>query len=213
MRTAIPACLAAACFLFIASPAQAVSFGVYTNGGFGFSTYHSERTSSSVGYSAGAGLVLDTNVSENRFNYRLHLGYDNMISSGSQFFGRYSMHRASFINTFGFPILGNKQARIWMGPEVGLSCQFSTVGYDPVFVIIHAGAVMGVNLNAGNNFTFGLELGILGGLGANFNYPYSRSHGNDMFLGSMHHEAVDQAIAKVETFARISFLFRAGDND
>jgi hypothetical protein len=210
MQKAIPPCLAVACILFIISPAHAASFGVYTTGGFDFSTYHSGRSSSSLDYNAGAGLVLDTNVSENRFNYRLHLGYDNVISSGSKFFCRYSMHRASFINTFGFPIIGNKQARIWMGPEVGLSCQFSTAGYDPVFIIFHAGAVMGINCNAGNNFTFSLELGMLAGLGANFNYPYNKSYENNAFFQSPRHDSADRAIAKVETFARISFLFRAG---
>jgi hypothetical protein len=209
MQKAIPSCLAAACVLFIITPAHAVSFGVYTSGGYDFSTYHSGRSSSSPDYSAGAGIVLDTNVSANRSNYRLHIGYDNVISSGSKFLGRYSMHRASFINTFGFALVGNRQARIWMGPEVGLSCQFSTAGYDPVFVIVHAGGVLGINFNAGNNFTFGVELGMLAGLGANFNYPYNRSYGTGVFFESPRNDSADKAIAKVETFARISFLFRA----
>jgi len=208
MQKAIPSCLAVACILFIISPAYAVSLGVYSTGGFDFSTFHSGRASSSIDYYAGAGLVLDTNVSANRFNYRLHIGYDNVIGSGSKFFSGFSMNRVSFIHTFGFSIIGTKQARIWMGPEVGLSCQFNTSGYKPVFIIVHAGAVLGINLNAGNNFTFGLEIGMLAGLGANFNHSYNRSNGSDGFFQQSHNNGNDQSIAKVESFTRISFLFR-----
>jgi hypothetical protein len=209
-RTAIPLCLAVAFILFNTFPAYAVSFGVYSTGGFDFSSFHSGRSSSPIGYYAGAGLVLDTNVSANRFNYRLHIGYDNVIGSGSKFFSGLSMNRVSFIHTFGFNIIGTKQARIWMGPEVGLSCQFNTSGYKPVFIIVHGGAVLGINLNAGDNVTFGLELGMLAGLGANFNYSYNRSNGSDGFFRQSHSNDNDRSIAKVESFTRISFLFRVG---
>jgi hypothetical protein len=209
-RTTISSCLAVACILFIAFPAYAVSFGVYSTGGFDFSTFHSGRSSSSIDYYAGAGLVLDTNVSASRFNYRLHIGYDNVIGSGSKFFSGFSMNRVSCIHTFGFNIFGTKQARIWMGPEVGLSCLFNTAGYKPVFITIHGGAVLGINLNAGDNFTFGLELGMLAGLGANFNYSYNRSNGSNEFFQQSHNNGNDKAIGKVESFTRISFLFRVG---
>jgi len=102
-----------------------------------FSTYHSERSSSSVGYNAGAGIVLDTNVSESSLIIAC-ISATTRDRSGSKFFGRYSMHRASFINTFGFHIVGNKQARIWLGRRPVFHVSSVPVGYDPAFVIIHA---------------------------------------------------------------------------
>lgn len=205
--------LSVVCLMLCAAPASASSFGISANGAFAFSTFNLARSSSSVDYSGGAGFVLDTAVGEGRFNYRLNFGYDNVIDSGSRFVTGPSMHRIIISNAFGFGLIKTEKVRIWMGPEVGLSCQFNTYRDRKFFVIFQAGAVLGINLNAGNGFTFSVEFGLRGGGGPNMNYKmpigslrYGYGYGYPGYRTSTN----ESGIAKVESFARVAMLFRIG---
>src|SRR4030042_7001947 len=110
------------CILFVSIPLSlqeiyALGLGGYLTGKGGVSTLRVEKTYSSVDYGPGAGFLLDTAVASNdHFNYRLNVGYENTIKSGTPFFGGWSMHRISISNTFGYAFFRSKYLRVWMGP-------------------------------------------------------------------------------------------------
>ncbi len=111
-------------FLFMVSDAMAFGIGAYATVGGGGSTfktttldYNPNITASSSDFTAGAGLILDTNLAaDSLFNYRLKLG------GGKRWIDRekkISMARLNLSNIFGFGIIRTGVIRWWLGPQLG----------------------------------------------------------------------------------------------
>ncbi len=210
--------MAVAIIAFLAAPrpapARAAAAGVYAEGAYDFSSFDQiVRSSTSVDYGVGAGLVFDTNVSgKEKMNYRIRAGYAHLIDHGVRFFSIYSMHRVSLNAAFGFGIVRDAKYRVWLGPEMGAACQFNTFAYKTTLLIFTIGPVLGLNFNAGGNVTIGFELGMAVGFG--WNLMYSERSRND--LGGLGYNSRssdfsnETGLVKIESVARVSVLFRVG---
>jgi hypothetical protein len=232
------------CIVFITIPLSfrelyALGLGGYLTGKGGVSTLKVEKTNSSVDYGVGAGFVLDTAVASNDYcNYRLNVGYENTIKSGTPFFGGWSMHRISISNTFGYAFFRNKFMRVWMGPQIELACQFNVasertnginphgfyynmpffenrvVSIDFALFSLGLGAVLGVNFNAGDFCTVSLETGINTciGIGPYHERKNAYTYSVGFFLPSgISSKSKDIVFGKAEGLMRLSFLYRVGD--
>ncbi len=162
-------------------------------------------------YYIGAGLILDTAAAKNElFNYRLNLGYQNVIGDGVDFFDRFSYHRLQLCNTFGLGFYRSDIARIYIGPQLMLSYDFKynsygktrlytirngssgNTGVDDPIVMGYLGLVFGFNIHAGNNATFTMDLGGRVGYGGFVTGP-------------------DFRVTRLEAFTNIGFMYRIGD--
>ena len=217
----------------------ALGLGVYLTGKGGVSTMRVENKSSSVDYDVGAGFVLDTAVSSNNyFNYRLNVGYENAIKSGTPFFDGWSMHRISISNTFGYAFFRSKNLRVWMGPQIELASQFNVasertnginphgfyngmpffeyrvVAVDFAIFSLGLGAILGVNVNAGDFFTVSIETGVntCVGIGPYHERKNAYVYTVGFFLPSLiSSKSKDTVLGKAEGLMRLSFLYRIGD--
>ncbi len=114
------------------------------------------------------------------------------------FFDLYSRHRLLWANTFGFGFYRTESARIWAGPQLALSYEFgynvrtSNSGIDAPVMMGYIGMVLGFNVNAGNNFTFGFEVGARAGYGG-------------LLMDS------SMSMTRIEPFVNIAFIGRIGD--
>jgi hypothetical protein len=220
-----------AVFIIIrALPLHALGVGVYTTGSAGV-MYLSGITAN---YCVGTGFVLDTAVASNDlFNYRLNAGYDNVIDSGSPFFGGWSTHRITLSNTFGIGLIRNKYIRLWAGPLVEFGCHlkkankrtYGSFNTDAIIISDYStniamislafGAVVGLNINPGDLFTISFEVGLSTSLGLgkyreakNMIFIPSSPTGAFVYPSS---NAYDRAFGKIEGISRLSFIFRISD--
>jgi hypothetical protein len=227
------------CFIVLSSISGLYALGVggYISGKGGVSTLKIGDTNSSVDYSVGAGFVLDTAVATNEvFNYRLAVGYENSVKSGVPFFSTWSTHRISFSNVLGYAFYRSKYLRVWMGPQIGLACQFvnakdkeiqsspNTIGYrirfhSDNFAIFSLGfgAVLGINVHPADNFTISFEIGINSNVGIGPRHEkrrdYTIAYGFPIMPTLVSSNSHDIIFGKAEGLARLSFIYRVGGVD
>jgi len=221
----------------------ALGIGGYLSGKGGISTLKIEETNSSVDYGVGAGFILDTAVATNdSMNYRLAVGYDNVIKSGVPFFSEWSMHRVSISNVIGFAFFKNSFLRVWMGPQIELSYQLlkakkvisglyvdddeissfykirnHSVTYSAFSLGL--GGILGVNINTGSPFTISFETGINTGIGIGPFHERIRKYTYYNIPGFLvmwlptrfSSSSKDKIIGKAEGIARLSFIYRFGE--
>jgi len=123
----------------------------------------------------GFGFALDTNLATNRlFNYRMTLGYQHTDRDLDDFnftglFSDIDLNDAngfSFNNAFGFGLWRGPKHRLWAGPTIRLGVDVfdadtnnSNIDVDIVDVSVGGGAMIGLNLHAGENVTVGMSVG------------------------------------------------------
>lgn len=222
---------------------NALGVGGYLSGKGGISTLKVPETSSSVDYLVGAGFVLDAAVATNdSMNYRLAVGYDNVIKSGVPFFSEWSMHRVSLSNVIGFAFFKNTFLRVWMGPQIELSYQLLKakkvttglyVDEDEISSFykirnhsvtysafsLGLGGILGVNINTGGPFTISFEIGINTGIGIGPFHERIRKYTYYNIPGFLvmwlptrfSSSSKDEIIGKAEAMARLSFMYRFGE--
>ncbi len=218
----------------------AYGFGAYGTISPDITSFHGISSGSSGGggnlkadYSLGFGLVLDSAVAKNeRFNYRLSLEYNNMISWGNRFFDSYSRNTVMMINTFGFALWTSKFMRLWMGPELVLGYKFysrSDRYFYPASIfgsnayrsrveserigIANIGAVLGINFNMGSAFTILFETGLRGGMSIG---NYERKEKGFTYLYNValpinKDSSYDSGGGNIDFFAKVGFMFRVRD--
>jgi hypothetical protein len=217
-----------------ASSIYALGTGFYTTGRAGLTFDPSGKP---ITYCLGAGFVLDTAVATDElFNYRLNIGWENSIESGSPFFRKRNTNRVSISNTFGLGVIRNKYIRLWTGPQLDLGCQFKKMAentfdiFPPLGGIynMHSmsstmfflgfGAVLGININPEKHFTLSFEVGVNTAIGFGRHRDSKQrilvaetSTGIGMMPMLPSRDNADKAFGRIEGFSRLSFIFRVGD--
>lgn len=118
----------------------------------------------------GTDLVLDTAVAKNRiFNYRLSVECGTFTARREYLFKNvsFSVTRMTCANTFGFGLWRSRLVRIWAGPQIAISYEFSNKDNRILesFLYSKAGAVIGVNFHTGEFTTVSVEMGFRAGFG------------------------------------------------
>lgn len=186
-----------AVMMVITQSAQAAGIGFYGTGGAAFMNwqYKGEKGGSSTDYFYGGGLVIDSTVARDQiFGYRLTLGYEQYVVTYPEYDAESDpIHRFSMSHTFGFGVLRSEMVRLWIGPRIGLHYLYK---HDSGYSIDAAGVDcllgMGLNINAGDTFTFFFDLGF-GYMGI-YNINHSGEIGNAFGLDG-----------------KMGFMFRIGD--
>jgi hypothetical protein len=221
-------------------PSYAIGFGVYSSIGTGPTPLSIKGSRNHMDNSLGGGIVLDTATAMDELvNYRARIGYSSVVNNGSPFFTRYGMHRVTWSNTFGFGLVRKRNIRLWLGPQIAFDCVFKELTvpyrfkaaipngalyyfksehYRFIIPVMSFGFALGLNINMGDHFTIGLELGMLTGMGTG-RYNYSE---NNLFITNpgMPGQRVapvykphsqDYAYFKFEMTAAVCMMFRVGD--
>jgi hypothetical protein len=146
-----------------AQSAYAGGFGVYGTGGVAFMNWQNGSSSNnSTDYFYGGGIVIDSTVSKNQvFGYRFTAGYEQYIVTFPDLNANSDpVHRVSMSHTFGFGMFRSESVRLWMGPRIGMHYLFKhESGYNIDAVGADALLGLGLNINAGDTFTFFFDLG------------------------------------------------------
>ena len=148
----------------------------------------------------GRDLIIDTAVAKNRlFNYRFNISLDTYTVNRDRYFRNvsYNVNRLTWTNTFGFALWRSKYVRVWAGPQVSISYEFSN-RQDKVldtYLYSKIGPVIGVNFHTGEFSTVSVEMGFRTGLGYNLNKPV-----NDTV-----------SLARPEPVVALKLMFRAWD--
>ena len=158
------ACLFAICFC-IAQSAHAAGIGVYGTGGVAMMNWQYDGTKggSSTDYFYGGGLVVDSNVARNElFGYRFTAGYEQYVLSDPNSDATSDpIHRFSMTHTFGFGVARAEMVRFWVGPKLGLHYLYRRdSGYTIDAIGFDALLGLGLNVNAGDVFTFFIDIGM-----------------------------------------------------
>jgi hypothetical protein len=148
------------------------------------------------------GLVIDSAVArDSLFNYRLNIGGGfgpvdvKKTGGGTNIFGlpissrgkwHFNVWDVQMFHSFGFGVVRTEVVRLWIGPQVGLG--YAGAGYGQVY--FKMGPVIGLNINAGDVFTFFIDGG--------YRFNVSVAKVPELSVG---HGA----------FAEIGMLFRVGD--
>ncbi|OHD66282.1 MAG: hypothetical protein A2176_07265 [Spirochaetes bacterium RBG_13_51_14] len=154
-----------------------------------------------VYYLNGTDLVIDTAVAKNQlFNYRLNIECYNTLERKNYLFGNhaYSINRLIWANTFGFGMVRKRFIRIWVGPQVALSYEFSNTNNRIIdtYIFHQIGSVAGANFHMGETATISVEIGLRAGIGFDLKKSLSKS-----IFGP-----------KIEPLAAIKLIFRAWDS-
>jgi hypothetical protein len=148
----------------------------------------------------GRDLIIDTAVAKNRlFNYRLNISVDTYTINQDRYYRNvsYNVNRLTCSNTFGFGLWRSRYVRLWAGPQVSISYEFSN-RQDKVldaFLYSKIGPVIGANFHTGEYSTVSVEMGFRTGLGYNLKKPV-----NDTL-----------SLARPEPIVAIKLMFRAWD--
>jgi hypothetical protein len=148
----------------------------------------------------GRDLIIDTAVAKNRlFNYRLNISVDTYTINQDRYYRNvsYNVNRLTWSNTFGFGLWRSRYVRLWAGPQVSISYEFSN-RQDKVldtFLYSKIGPVIGANFHTGEFSTVSVEMGFRTGLGYNLKKPV-----NDTV-----------SLARPEPIVAIKLMFRAWD--
>jgi hypothetical protein len=161
-KTLVFLCLLAVVIGFARS-AQAAGIGVYGTGGVALSTlrYHG-MSASSTDYFYGGGIVIDSNVAKDQlFGYRFTAGYEQYVfTDPNSDYSSSPIHRFSMSHTFGFGMARTEMVRFWVGPRIGLHYLYKhDSGYKYDAIGADALLALGVNVNAGDTFTFFFDIG------------------------------------------------------
>jgi hypothetical protein len=148
----------------------------------------------------GTSILLDTAVAKNRvFNYRMNLDCDTYTAHRDLLYKnvQYNVNRFIWSNTFGFALWRSRLVRLWAGPQVALSYEFSNKDRRVLGTYIYnrAGGVIGVNIHTGESTTMSFEIGFRAGFG----YDLNKSVFNTITL------------SRPEPTAAIKLIFRAWD--
>ncbi len=148
----------------------------------------------------GVGIFFDTAVAKDHlFNYRLNIDCNSMMTQKDLVFANisYSTNRLTVANTFGFGFIRTPLMRIWAGPQIALSYEFknknSTIFDSKIYNKI--GSVVGMNLHAGNDMTFAIEMGFRTGFGFDIRKSLASS----------------LVESKLEPIASVKLIFRSWD--
>ncbi len=221
---------------------HAAGYGVYGSCGFGPRAISIRDTTRNIDEKIGVGFVYDTALARNELHgYRLNVGYDSFVNYGSIPFGPWSIHQAIITNTFGMGIVQSRYARFWIGPQIEFACIFKeaggkfritnaypfpqgamalwkSVGRRFVIPMMGFGGAMGVNINAGKNFTIGIEAGMVTAMGLG---PHSYTERSFMVFGmglptqtvlplrSSHRTLYEYF--RLDISAKLSIMYRVGD--
>ncbi|HOT45785.1 MAG TPA: hypothetical protein PLM53_01665 [Spirochaetota bacterium] len=148
----------------------------------------------------GLAVILDTAVAKDRlFNYRFSIDCNSMMVQKDLVFANisYSINRLTVANTFGFGFIRTPFMRVWAGPQLALTYEFknrNSAIFNPV-LYNKIGSVVGVNIHAGNNMTFAVEMGLRTGFG----FDMAKSPANSLVE------------SKVEPIASVRLIFRSWD--
>ncbi len=150
--------------LIITQSAQAAGIGLYGTGGAAFMNWQNEgeKYGSSTDYFYGGGIVIDSTVAKNQlFGYRFSAGYEQYVFTSSVSDNSSDpIHRFSMSHTFGFGMVRTDMIRLWAGPRLGLHYHyFRESGYELDAIGADALLAFGLNINAGNTFTFFFDVG------------------------------------------------------
>lgn len=226
----------------IAIPCFAISFGVYGKAGVSTSTYSfSPMAKTPNDHLLGFGLVLDTAVAKSKtFNYRLNIGYENVVDSGNPLFMNQSMHRIDSYHSFGLSPMANKYIRLWLGPSIGFHYQFANQRFrdtskfnyftsssiSDIKRVVHLalfdiGCLFGINIHLGDKVSVSAECGIYVGAGIGTEQTTRKKYTvlRDLYSGAIGgffpYRTVggksDVAMGKAETLLKLSVLYRIGD--
>jgi len=172
MKKIIVIALALMVLPFAAVSAEASGLGFYASSGSGDSDIDVGPfwwlvTNSTVSSSAdlsieSAGLVFDTNLSQDRlFNYRLEIGKGNYtweVPGGSET----ELKQVVMTHDFGFGILRNQAVRLWLGPEIRLTrINDEANGNDYDLMGFGFGLALGLNINIKGPLTIAIKAGAL----------------------------------------------------
>lgn len=110
------------------------------------------------------GFALDTApVGDHMFNYNLNIGYEQFTSSNNNAWGKADLTGLLVSNCFGFGGALTRDTRLWLGPEVRLEWVEGKPSGAPDFTVrlfgIGLGPVIGLNVKAGDHFTFIVKAG------------------------------------------------------
>ncbi|MDM7985818.1 MAG: hypothetical protein QUS13_00640, partial [Smithella sp.] len=212
----------------------ALGIGLYTTGRAGLTI---DNTGIPITYCLGAGFVLDTAVATDElFNYRLNVGWEDSIADGTHFFKKGNANRVYASNTFGLGVFMNRYIRLWTGPQLDIGCQFRKISENtddtfPPFGVLYKikstnyamfflgfGAVLGLNVNPVELFTISIEVGV------NTAFGFGKHHENEqkILVGNANpgftifpmlpnRDYAEKAFGRIEGFSRLSFMFRVGD--
>ena len=238
-------------FLLLRTEAFSTGIGWYFNGGGGLGFLDLNRmpfkeVASSGQYLFGGGLVVDTCLAQDKlFNYRLHLGYDYIamdLKSRSAGIYEAKFNRINIFNNFGFGIVRNKLLRFWIGPQLGLRCQFGDISgkENPLataiklsnlqnfaFIAMMSSSTLLINTGITKNIVMtGLSLGLATGLNLNLTDLFTLSiecgarYGIVAMLyitqvqsqGGTTTSVEHELMHGLEGYAAISCIFRFNDN-
>lgn len=148
----------------------------------------------------GLAIIFDTAVAKDRlFNYRLNIDCSSVLMQKDLVFSNisYSVNRLTVANTFGFGFIRTPFMRVWAGPQLALTYEFknrnSTI-FNPV-LYNKIGPMVGVNIHAGNNMTFAVEMGFRSGFG----FDMGKTPANSLIE------------SRLEPIASVRLIFRSWD--
>jgi hypothetical protein len=163
--------------MLVSTQAMAVGIGIFGELGKASNARVADDSLTSSDEShriAGLGFVVDTAVAKDTlFNYRLNLGLEkwNWGVDSLQGIATSELLRVGLYNTFGFGIVRISPIRFWVGPQVGLTVLTEpSQGTGTILDIFQlsdnngafgytVGAATGVNINIGEKFTVGADVG------------------------------------------------------
>ena len=201
--------------IFCLSNAMATGLGFYVVSGAGsadwtcdFESGNSRDFDEDTEHQGG-GFVLDTTVARDSvFNYRLNLGYEELVSEYKPNRDKTNMDCYTLDNTFGFGVLRTRVVRLWIGPQLRLALAKGNIedvsGYDIDLFGLGIGPVIGLNLNFGSVATTAFTIG--------YRFTHYSGEGKDSDNNDYHnYYDCDYEVDDTEFFFNISMLFRIGD--
>jgi len=149
------------------------AYGAVSSGNYEW-TYHIDESENpkkkSNLFTVGFGLIVDTNLAKDKlFNNRFQIGYSVIGINDSNESG-INGKKYSISYCFGFGIFRNELIRFWVGPQLGsgiingeyLPSHIGKEVYDFDAIFFSCGGAAGFNLNIGDFFTLGIDMGIRG---------------------------------------------------
>ncbi|MBP7737692.1 MAG: hypothetical protein KA369_17045 [Spirochaetes bacterium] len=209
----LPCCLLilAALICYLPSGAEGAGIGLYGSYDYTVNIFNEQARGGDWGYRerfvakshrADFGLVIDSAVArDSLFNYRLNIGGGfgpvdvKKTGGGTNIFGlpissrgkwHFNVWDIQMFHSFGFGVVRTETVRLWLGPQLGFG--YAGGGYGQVF--FKMGPVIGLNINAGDVFTFFIDGG--------YRFNVSAAKVPDLSIG---HGA----------FGEIGMLFRISD--
>jgi hypothetical protein len=194
--------------------ANAAGLGVYGtySGGKSDWTPDEGRSFKKDSNHLGGGLAFDSApATDGLFNYQLNIGYDRFENRNSKAWGRADFEGVVVSNSFCFGGRLTPSTRLWLGPEIRLEWADGKPDEYPDYKIrmfgIGFGPVLGLNINAGDKFTFVIKTG--------YQYISYQAYGDGFYSHTTNHSTTthgdDYDINEKMLYVTISCLFRTSD--